>query len=117
MAGRCLANWGRFKLLIWSIVQCGDLGLGVDALESFVEALQAIHIGNQDVFDFAVVEIGENAQPVVCALLVGQVKPQQFLLTFDVQAEIRVNSLADIAAVFLDFLVDDIEPEDRVHSL
>lgn len=64
-----------------------------------------------------VVEIGEHAQPVMRALLVGQIKPQQFFLPFDVQAENGIDRFAGVTAVFLDLIVDGIQPHNGVNRV
>ena len=42
-----------------------DLGVGVDALDGFGEALDAVHTGDQDILRAPIVEVGEHAEPVM----------------------------------------------------
>ncbi|SEA99498.1 hypothetical protein SAMN02745729_11260 [Marinobacterium iners DSM 11526] len=47
-----------------------DLGVGVNRLNGFGEALQSTDTGNQDIFDAPVVEVREYTEPVVSTFLV-----------------------------------------------
>jgi hypothetical protein len=51
------------------------------------------------------------------ALVIRQIQAQQLLLAVDVQTEDGVDRLADIATVFLDLVVDGVEPDDRLNGL
>lgn len=58
--------------------------------------------------------IGKNAQAVTGTLLIGPIEAQQLLLVIDIQAEISVVRLAGQTPIFLDFVVDGVEPDWRV---
>ena len=42
-----------------------DLGVGVDALDGFGKALEAVHAGDQDILRAPIVEVSEHAEPVM----------------------------------------------------
>ena len=90
------------------------LGVRINGFNGFREAAQAINIGNQDVFDTTVLQVGEHAEPVMSAFGVRQVEPDQLFFSFDVQGQNCVNRFADVAAIFAYFVVNGIEPDDRV---
>src|SRR5690554_3014846 len=94
-----------------------DFSPGVKAFNRLREAFKAVDTGNQDVLDAAVMQIGEDAEPVMGAFLIGQVKTEQLLLALDIQAENGVNGLADIAAMLFDLVVNGIEPDNRIDGI
>ena len=49
-----------------------NVGIGVDAFNSLRKALQAVYAGDQDVFNASVMQIGQDAQPVTGAFLIGE---------------------------------------------
>lgn len=93
------------------------LGVWINGFNGLREAGQAIDTGNQDVFDAAVLQVGEHAEPVVSAFGVRQVQPDQLLFAFDVQGQNGINRFADVAAILAYFIVNGIEPDDRINRV
>ena len=93
-----------------------DLGVGVDRFDGFRKAFEAIGTGNQDVFDAPVIKVGENAEPVVSAFLVGEVETKQLFFALDIQGKERIDGLADIAAILFDFVVNGAKPDNGVNG-
>jgi hypothetical protein len=62
-----------------------NFGIRVDAFDSLREALQAVHTGDQDILDPSVMQIGQNAQPMVSAFLVGEIEAQELFLALDIE--------------------------------
>lgn len=94
-----------------------DFGVGVDRFDGFGEAFEAVHAGDQDIFDASVVEVSEHAQPMMSAFLVREIEAEQLFPAFDVQVQKGVDGLADIAAIFFDFVVNGVKLDDRVNGL
>lgn len=96
-----------------------ELGLGirVDGLYGFREALQAIDRCNQDIFYPSVLQIRQDIQPVTSPFTLGDIKAQQLLLAFDCQSQNGIDGLRDEASVFFDFVVNGIEPDKRINRL
>ena len=53
-----------------------DFCLRINALNRFWEAFKAVDTGDQNVFDAAIMQVGEYRQPVVSAFMLGQVQAQ-----------------------------------------
>lgn len=83
-----------------------DLGVGVDALDGLGEAFQAVHAGDQDILDATVVQVGEDAEPVMRPFLVGEIEAQQLLFALDVESQDGIDGLAGVATVLPDLVVN-----------
>ena len=91
--------------------------LRVEGFDGFGKALEAIDTGNQDVLDTTIEQIGEYVEPVAGAFRFRDIQAQQLFLACDVQAEDGIDRLADEAPVFLDLVVDGIQPDDGIDGL
>ena len=50
-----------------------DLGVGIDALDGFGEALESVHTSDRDILHAPIVGVGEHAEPVMRTFPVRQV--------------------------------------------
>src|SRR5690554_1139816 len=94
-----------------------DERLRVDRRDRLAEAGEAIDAANQDVFQSAVLKLGEHLEPELGPFAVGDPESQQFLLPVEVQSEGEVNRLAPHLPVLSHLHRERVEPDDRVEGL
>ncbi len=94
-----------------------NLGIRVDRCNGIGESGQTIDAGNQDIFDTAVVEVGQDGEPEVGAFALGQVEVENLLLALQTDGQNCLNCLTFVATVVLDLVMDCVEPDEGVQAL
>lgn len=79
-----------------------DFGLGITSRDRLGEAGQVIHTGDQDVWNAAVLQLVQDAQPEL----------RRFVL-----ADHHVSRFVHDRAILLDFKVDGVQKYDGIHAL
>ena len=94
-----------------------NFGVRVDALDGLRKTFQTVNADDENVFNASVLQVSQYAEPSVSAFLIRQVQPQEFLFAIDIQAKDGINGLAHVTTVFLNFVVNRIQPHDGVDGL
>ena len=90
-----------------------NFGLRKDRVDRLGEARKTIHTSNQDVLQPSIIQVRQHRKPEVCTFGFRQIQAKNFLPTFKIKAQNRVNRLGCIAPVLLDLVVNRIEPPSR----
>ena len=86
-----------------------DLCLWVDRLDRLRKTLQAINAGDQDVFDTAVLEFGQHAEPELRALALADPQTQQLLVALEINAQGQIHSPGRHPAAVAQLEVDGVQ--------
>jgi hypothetical protein len=73
--------------------------MGIDGLDGFGKALQAIDTGDEDVLHAAVLQFGDDLQPELGAFGLGDPQAEHFLLAGQVDADGQIDRLDPDAAI------------------
>ena len=94
-----------------------DLGLGILHGNRIREALEAIHACDQDVFQAAVLQLGQDRQPELCPFVLGQPQAQQLLVTLHIDAQCQIERLVDHPLVRADLQHNAVQIDDGIERI
>ena len=94
-----------------------DLRLWIDRLDSFGEALESIHAGDEDVFDAPVLQLRDDREPELRALVLRSSHAEDFFDPLHIDANREVNGFVRDSPLVFDFHLQRVEIENRIDGI
>ena len=78
---------------------------------------ETIHARDQDVFQTAVLQLGQDRQPELCPFGLGQPQAQQLLVTLHIDAQCQIERLVDHPLVRADLQYNAVQINDGIERI
>jgi hypothetical protein len=92
-----------------------DFGLRKNGIKGIAETGQTVHAGDEDILNASILEVSDDTQPEISALLtIGNPMPQHIPMTFKIDAQDHMHGGIGHFAIAAQFDMDGVYEDDRI---